>query len=240
VIVDLSDPTRAVTPTLDGPVLAVLASAGVPMTVGDVASRTPRGSEIGIRRALARLVEQGIVTATQMGRNRVHDLNRDHVAAQIAVLLAELRPEVWRRLRSLIGSWNPRPAYACVFGSAARGDGGIDSDIDILLVHAPFPGERNPAQDADRLVDKVAGFATTLVTTPLTSRQAQRWQRQVDDLRESVRAMTGNSAQIVEISSIEWSREKRVGTKLFEEIERDAIELFRPGPLLYTRPPTDR
>lgn len=66
---DLTDPTRAVSATLDGPVLAVLAQAGKPLTVGAVAAMTPRGSEIGVRRSLARLVEQGIVRATEMGRN---------------------------------------------------------------------------------------------------------------------------------------------------------------------------
>ena len=73
-IVDLTDPTRAVTPTLDGPVLAVLAAAGRAMTVGEIAAQTARGSEIGVRRSLGRLVEQGIVRATEMGRNRVHEL----------------------------------------------------------------------------------------------------------------------------------------------------------------------
>jgi hypothetical protein len=34
---DLSDPTRAVSPTLDGAVLAALAVAGKPLTVGQVA-----------------------------------------------------------------------------------------------------------------------------------------------------------------------------------------------------------
>ncbi|MDQ1700206.1 MAG: hypothetical protein QOG34_2069, partial [Frankiaceae bacterium] len=94
---DLSDPTRAVTPTLDGTVLAVLAAAGKPLTVGDVAREAARGSEIGIRRSLARLVEQGIVRATVMGRNQVHELNRDHIAADAAVLLSGLRNELWGR-----------------------------------------------------------------------------------------------------------------------------------------------
>ena len=39
----LTDPTWAVTTTLDGPVLAALASAGKPLTVGDVAALMPRG-----------------------------------------------------------------------------------------------------------------------------------------------------------------------------------------------------
>ena len=94
---DLSDPTRAVTPTLDGAVLAVLATTGKPLTVGQVARQATRGSEIGIRRSLARLVKQGIVRATVMGRNQVHELNRDHVAAGVADTLAGLRTELWRR-----------------------------------------------------------------------------------------------------------------------------------------------
>src|SRR5580700_10723525 len=116
---DLTDPTRAVTATLDGPVLAALAGAGKPLTVGQVAAQTPRGSEIGVRRSLARLVDQGIVRATEMGRNRVHELNRDHVAAPIAEALAGLRLETWKRMREKLATWNPKPLYGCVFGSAA-------------------------------------------------------------------------------------------------------------------------
>jgi DNA-binding transcriptional ArsR family regulator len=123
VIVDLTDPTRAVTPTLDGPVLAVLARAGKPLTVGEVAAQMPRGSEIGARRSLSRLVEQGIVRATEMGRNRVHELNREHLAAPAAELLSSLRPELWKRFRKTLSTWNPKPVYGCAFGSAARGDG---------------------------------------------------------------------------------------------------------------------
>jgi hypothetical protein len=62
-IMDLTDPTRAITPTLDGPVLAVLARAGKPLTVGEIAVQAARGSEIGVRRTVKRLVSQGIVTA---------------------------------------------------------------------------------------------------------------------------------------------------------------------------------
>src|SRR4051794_27539339 len=127
---DLSDPTRAITSTLDGTVLAVLAAAGRPLTVGQVAQQAARGSEIGIRRSLARLVEQGTVRATLMGRNQVHELNREHVAAGVADLLAGLRTVLWQRLREDLARWRPKPLYACVFGSAARGDGDEASDVD--------------------------------------------------------------------------------------------------------------
>jgi DNA-binding GntR family transcriptional regulator len=223
--VDLTDPTSAVTATLDGPVLAVLAGAGKPLTAGEVAAQMPRGSEVGVRRSLARLVEQGIVQATEMGRNRVHELNRDHVAAPVAVLLAGLRLEVWKRLRMKLGTWKTRPLYACVFGSAARGDGDSQSDIDLLLVHAPFPGDLDPRRRSSAFGDQLAGAAAQLLTLQLTEREVTRWHRQVDDLHDQVRVWTGNPLQAVQMSSYEWADHKRRRSSLYTEIARDAIQV---------------
>lgn len=225
---DLTDPTRSITGTLDGPVLAVLAEAGRPLTVGEVAAQSARGSEIGVRRSLARLTEQGVVRVTEMGRNRVHELNRDHVAAPIAHLLAGLRLELWKRLRQTILSWKPPPLYACAFGSAARGDGESDSDIDLLLVHAPFPGENDPRRKSDSVSEKVFGFASELAAVALTERQVSKWHRQVDDLRVLVHGWTGNPLQVVEMSAFEWGDHRRRTTDLFREIQRDAVELKSP------------
>lgn len=222
---DLTDPTRSVTATLDGPVLAVLALAGKPLTAGDVATQMPRGSEVGVRRSLARLAGQGIVRAAQMGRNRVHELNRDHVAAPVAVLLAGLRLEVWKRLRAALKAWNPQPAYGCVFGSAARGDGGADSDIDVLLVHPPFPGDADPRRRLAGLSGQLAGYASEFMSVQLTARQAAKWRRQVDELHDVVPAWTGNPLQAVEMSSLEWADHQRRRSSLYAGISRDAIKI---------------
>jgi hypothetical protein len=222
--VDLTDPTRAVTATLDGPVLAVLAQAGKPLTVGEVALLMPRGSEIGVRRSMARLVEQGIVRATEMGRNRVHELNRDHLAAPVADLFSGLRLELWNRFRKTLGTWNPKPVYGCVFGSAARGDGEAKSGIDLLLVHAPLPGESDPRPRPGGRKG-VAGSAAEFIAVPLTERQLARWRQQVDQLRGLVRGWTGNSLQVLEMSIFEWAGHKRRQSALHAEISRDAIEI---------------
>lgn len=222
---DLTDPTSAVTATLDGPVLAVLANAGKPLTAGEVTAQMPRGSEVGVRRSLARLVEQGIVRATEMGRNRVHELNRDHVAAPIAVLLASLRLEMWRRLRARLNSWKTKPLYACVFGSAARGDGDSNSDVDLLLVHAPFPSDSDPRRRSAALSRQLAGFANEMMTLQLTDREIARWRRQVDQLHEEMHAWTGNPLQVVQMSGYEWADHKRRSTALYGEISRDAIQV---------------
>ena len=221
---DLTDLTRAVTPTLDGPVLVVLAQAGKPLTVGQVAAQMPRGSEIGVRKCLARLVGQGIVRATEMGRNRVHELNREHLAAPVAVTLAGLRLELWSRFRKTLGTWNPRPVYGCVFGSAARGDGNAESDIDLLLVHAPWPGESDLRRGSGGR-DTVAAPATESSAAPLTERQLARWRRQVDHLRGLARGWTGNPLQVLEMPTFQWADHQRRHSALFREITRDAIEV---------------
>ncbi len=235
---NLGDPTQAVTPTLDGAVLAVLARAGRPLTVGEVAADSVRGSEIGIRRCLGRLVDQGIVRATQMGRNRVHELNRDHVAARVAELLADLRLELWKRLRNELQHWKVAPHHACVFGSAARGDGDDQSDVDILLVHPLFPGDpKSPRQETLRRKMAVA-FSAPPAWGPA---QASLWSKQVDQLHSLVMAWTGNPVQVIDVSYAEWVG-RPVNEGIWAEIERRSIDLTPPrsAVLMPTLPPSSR
>ena len=218
---DLKDPTQAVTTSLDGTVLAVLAASGTPLTVGEVAAQTAWGSEIGVRKCLSRLVEQGTVIALEMGRNRVHVLNRDHIAAPVAQGLADLRTELFARLRRELDKWRPRPHYACVFGSAARGDGGPQSDIDLLLVHVPFPGDPKPPRQK-RIRDKAVQVWTE--PPPATGSLPKKWERSVDELRDKIRLWTGNRAQIVDISWAEWLTHRNEDG-VFAEIARDAVDV---------------
>lgn len=215
------------TATLDGAVLAALAVAGRPLTVGQVAEQSVRGSEIGVRRSLARLVEQGIVRATMMGRNQVHELNRDHVAAGIADALAGLRNELWRRMRDELSRWHPRPLYGCAFGSAARGDGDASSDVDLLLVHPPFPGEKKPQRMSPKLRSQLADAAGEYVLASEGADAQGQWEAQLDRLRDLVEGWTGNPLQIVDLSFHEWRAPTPASRTLFGEIERDGIELLK-------------
>lgn len=222
---DVSDPTRSVTPTLDGPVLAALATAGRPLTVGQVAEIAVRGSEIGIRRSLDRLVEQGIVRATVMGRNRVHELNREHVAADIAVMLGGLRAELWERFRKEFAAWRPAPLYAAVFGSAARGDGDEGSDIDLLLVHPPFKGEKPPARLSAGMRAELSELLGRALLVSDEPDAASKWQMRVDLLRYKVEAWTGNRLQVVDLGFFEWRQMLQAPNSVLDEVRRDGIEL---------------
>lgn len=224
---DLSDPTRAVTSTLDGTVLAVLAAAGKPLTVGQVAQQAVRGSEIGIRRSLARLIEQGIVRATLMGRNQVHELNRDHIAASVAEALAGLRNELWQRFRGELSRWRPKPLYACIFGSAARRDGDENSDIDLLLVHPPFPGEEKPGFPIPGGRSQLADALGSALLSSSEPEAQPQWESQIDRLRDLVERWTGNSLQVVDLSFYEWRHPSKPHQSLLAEIQRDGLELMK-------------
>jgi nucleotidyltransferase-like protein len=203
--------------------LAALAVAGKPLTVGQIADQAVRGSEIGIRRSVARLVEQGIVRSTLMGRNLVHELNREHVAASVADMLANLRLELWRRLREELAGWRPLPLYASVFGSAARGDGDEASDIDLLLVHPPFAGEKKPPRLSPILVSQIADALGPSRGGP---DDARNWQGQVDRLRTLVQRWTGNPLQVVDLSLHEWRHPTKAHQPLLAEIQRDGVEFL--------------
>lgn len=220
---DLTDPTRAITPTLDGPILAVLASAGRPLTIGEVAVQVPRGSEIGVRKAVARLVDQGIVTATQMGRNLVHELNREHIAAPAAQALAGLRAELWKRMRETLAGWTVKPVYASVFGSAARRDGGPESDIDLLLVHPNLPGDKRPRKREKGFWELVNDVALGMASQAPSVLSGEQWHGQVDQLRVKVQRWTGNALQVVDVSFWQWAEMRGTDPALFEQIARDGV-----------------
>ena len=224
---DLSDPTRAVVPTLDGAVLAVLAVAGKPLTVGQIAADAVRGSEIGVRRSLERLIQQGIVRATLMGRNQVHELNREHIAADAVMELAGLRNKLWAKFREEFDTWHPRPLYAAVFGSAARGDGDEDSDIDLLLVHPLLPGEPKPTRVSAGLAAALADALGEAVLRADEPNAAVRWEEQVDRLRDEAEAWTGNPLQVVDLSFHEWRRANKEHLRLLAEVDRDGVTLVK-------------
>ncbi|MBI1376750.1 MAG: hypothetical protein GC157_04605 [Frankiales bacterium] len=225
---DLSDPTRSVTSTLDGPVLAVMAAVGKPLTVGQVAELAVRGSEIGVRRSLDRLVSQGIIRAQIIGRTQVYELNREHLAASVAVILAGLRNELWRRLREELQTWTVRPLVATAFGSVVRADGDEASDIDLLVVHPPFLGETPARKLPQSTMQQITDLVAQLAYRPSEPDAAGTWQTQLDRLRDRVEAWTGNQVQIVDLDVWSWQRPDPTLEPLLANIRADGIDLVSP------------
>jgi len=127
-------PLAVVTPTLDGDVLAVFAQADTTFTTGQLHRMLPRFSEDGIRKALGRLSEQGIVSSERAGNAYLYRFNRNHLAAGPILELAQLRVTLLSRIEERIDTWRWPPVYAAVFGSMERGTATTSSDVDLLLV----------------------------------------------------------------------------------------------------------
>lgn len=130
----LDRPFATITPTLDGDLLAVLARHDTTFTTGQLHGMLDRRSEEGIRKALGRLVRQGIVTSMRVGGAYAYQLNREHIAAEPVIQLAHLTQRLLQRIEERLEGWDVPPEYAAIFGSAARGTMAEDSDIDILLI----------------------------------------------------------------------------------------------------------
>jgi len=131
---DLDRPLAIITPTLDGDVLAVVAGRDGAFTTGQIHRLLTQHSEEGIRKVLRRLTDQGIVRSERVGNAFSYQLNQEHLATPHIIAIAETKKTFLERLEELLKSWQPRPVYAAVFGSSARGQMRPSSDIDLLLV----------------------------------------------------------------------------------------------------------
>jgi hypothetical protein len=157
-VVELGRPLATITPTLDGDVLAVLARSDVTFTTGQLHRILARNSEEGIRKVLLRLVKQGVVHSGRVGNAFTYRLNRDHLAAEHIIGLADLQGKLLKRIEDRLESWRPPPVYAAVFGSAARGSMTADSDLDLLLVQPDDADDALWETQVNDLTTEVTGW----------------------------------------------------------------------------------
>ena len=132
---ELGRPLAVVTPSVDGDVLRVLALAQADFTPGALRDVIGEHSVAGIRRALDRLALQGIVDRRSAGRAYLYSLNREHLAADPVIALARSRERLLERLADQVRGWQQPALFGAVFGSAARPDHNVSSDLDLLLVY---------------------------------------------------------------------------------------------------------
>ena len=173
---DISEPTRSLSPTLHLSVLAVLARTDRPLSGRAVARLLEgRASQRGVSDALNHLVLHGVVLREDHPPSASFRLNRDHIASGIADLLGDLREGLRRRCVAEIESWDDQPEWAALFGSFVRGEGGPHSDIDLALV-------------VDNAVDV----------------HGEPWEAHVDHLADRIHAWTGNRASIITFGRSEF------------------------------------
>jgi predicted nucleotidyltransferase len=193
---DVARPYAAVASGVEGEALMVLAGTTAPLTGRQIARLVRRGTSPSVSAALERLTAQGIVHRQPAGRAYLHTLNRDHIAAPAVVLLADLRSELLRRLRDAFERWDPAPAHASMFGSAARADGDAESDVDLLVVRPLGIDEED-----------------------------SRWRAQIDALNDAVYAWTGNHAGVIELDEADVDRLRRDPPAIVGDLRADGIDL---------------
>jgi predicted nucleotidyltransferase len=196
---DLSRPYTVICPTLDGPVLDVLAHTTRPLTGREIARLASRGSERGVRLVLHRLVAQGLVTAWEAGSASLFVLNREHVAAGIVEGLVRLRAELIERIRGEVEVWPSRPVHVSVFGSAARADGHVESDVDLLIIRPENVAEDDP-----------------------------HWREQLHRLAERIERWSGNHASLHEVSLKGLKAALRRGEPIIASLREASIVLAGP------------
>lgn len=177
----------------------MLAGTSRPLTGREIAKLLGRQSHSGVGDALRRLVGQGLVQQEEAGRAFLFTLNREHLAAGAAEHLFDLRVELLHRIRDSVETWEIAPAHLSLFGSAARGDGGVDSDIDLFVVRP---------QEIDQ--------------------QDEVWREQLDLIARQAEAWTGNPVRIVEVGGGEIQRLREARPTIVEELRADAIALAGP------------
>ncbi|MGH3987730.1 MAG: nucleotidyltransferase domain-containing protein [Actinomycetes bacterium] len=197
---DLSSPISSVIPSAHGAVLAVLARTTEPLSGRRVAALTD--GKVGQWRAnevLGALADAGIVLREHHPPAKLYRLNRDHVAAAGIIALTGQWETLLQRIRDELAVWSAAPVTACLFGSAARGEAGAGSDIDILLVRSD---DISASEEAERA-----------------------WQEQVDRLTEHVRTWSGNACEILELTAAELAVAVARDDRVVRDLLRDAIAL---------------
>lgn len=210
---DWKTPTEALMPGLEGVALRQLYAVDAPQTAGDVHARAGAGSRNGVRYALDRLADQGIVTRTVAGNTAIYQVNREHLAyPALTAALATFNPyrDLRDRLRDLARdcTWDGPLFALAIYGSVARGEAGPDSDVDLLLV---LPDGRD-------------------VDDP-----------QVDDLSEAlhvqVKRWTGNRAHLDVRTRRQVQAAAESGDPIFTSWVRDADLVFGPDLVTETKEP---
>ncbi|ACZ31898.1 DNA polymerase beta domain protein region [Xylanimonas cellulosilytica DSM 15894] len=198
---DLAAPLQSLIPTLDGAALTVLAGTESALGQSQIHRLAPRGTRSGLALALDRLVEHGIVVAEPTNYGYLYRLNRDHVLAPAVLAVAAAREEFLHRLADACRGLTPAVHSAALFGSVARRESGVASDVDLLLV---VPDVLDTGDEA--------------------------WQEQVRGLEERVLAWSGNRLELITVTRDHLADLVESGEPIVRSWQDDALTLTGTDP----------
>jgi predicted nucleotidyltransferase len=202
--VSLANPFEDVVPGARGRLLATLVQLEVPVTIRALARHAGVAPQTALT-VVNELSEAGIVCAEQAGSAQMISLNRDHLAAEPLISLGRTRARLITRLTDELAGWSGLAA-AWLFGSAARGSGDRESDVDLLVVAERSTETAAWTDSTARMLSEVpmwTGNKAQLVehTTRAFARLVQVRNPLIDAIRQDGVALTpGSDALLRELS----------------------------------------
>lgn len=130
---DLESPLRTIASPVEAETLRVLAGSDVQFSASQVQRLTDSASAFGVRKALARLANAGLVLSAVHGRTTLWQGNRQHVLWPAIEMAVNAKTELVDRIRNQFAERNEIAVF--LYGSFARGIATNQSDIDLLLVY---------------------------------------------------------------------------------------------------------
>jgi predicted nucleotidyltransferase len=145
------------------------------------------------------MAESGLLQVDERTSGTFYLLNRDHLAYPAVEALFDMRRRLTRLTAETIARWPQPPMHASFFGSYVRQDGGVDSDIDVLVVFD----------------DK-------------TYKDEDRWAEHVGSLESSIHRWTGNPATVLtmSVSDLKAMASGRRATALWKSLRADALPVY--------------
>jgi predicted nucleotidyltransferase len=142
---NFAEPFGGILPGARGAVLSTLLRTGTPLTGRRIHALVSDRHSLGaVQQALRDLEAIGLIITDAVGRAGLHRINETHDA--IAALRSLVSPI--DMLARVVRESVPDATTVVVFGSAARGDADIDSDIDLAVIAPDSWNGRAELKDA--------------------------------------------------------------------------------------------
>lgn len=196
---NLSEPLDGLTSLVEAAVLRVLARTNRGFSGRQVHTLAGQGSTSSVHRALAHLVQVGLVSSEARPPSIIYRANREHVLWPVVEQALNARASVFDGIRTFCESdlSDDLALTVVVYGSVARRDSTLESDVDLFVAYLDGIDEDARADVSYRL----AGY---------------------------VQRLTGNEAQVFSLERAELAQRLAEEDPLIVNIVSDGILVFGP------------
>jgi predicted nucleotidyltransferase len=196
---DFRRPLEAVIPGVQGKILGVLVNTTAELNLRTIA-QLAGVSLAQASRVLPDLVDLGIVDRREAPPSALFHLVEDHLVTQALRDLSFVPERMIEVMREAAETLPVRPAGVIVFGSFARGEAEVASDIDAVLIRPESVDEEDPA-----------------------------WADSVEQWRETVGRASGNAVEVLEVSESDIGRKLRGRQQLWRDIRSEGVVVTGPS-----------